>query len=68
VQLSDGVFRQGTQFGSEGNIAAFLADGVVNGPFGHGATKHFFEAKSLGAKLNVIVIPAAGLAALVFDV
>jgi hypothetical protein len=67
VQAPDGALRLGAQLGSKGDVAAAFGLDVVDSASRNRETQHFFQTQGLGTKLNVIVIPATPLAALVLD-
>jgi len=53
--------------GVEDDLVAFGGGGVVDEAGRDAEAEHFFEAKGLGAELDVVVDPAAGAAFFVFD-
>ncbi|MDQ3624516.1 MAG: hypothetical protein M3463_18850 [Verrucomicrobiota bacterium] len=67
LQIRRGLLGDGAQFPGELHLAPPFARRVKDGPALHGAREHLFEAKRLGAKLNVVVVEVPPLALLVFD-
>jgi hypothetical protein len=67
VEPGDRVFGLGAEFGCELDLAPRLALLVIDRAAGDGRSEHFFEAEGLGAKLDVVVVPPAFLAAFIFD-
>ena len=67
VQATDGRLGLVAKFGRKRDGPSLLTLGVKDRALRHGNTDHFFEAKGLGTKLNVVVIPLAEPASFVFD-
>ena len=67
MKLDDSVLGLGAEFGSERDLASRLTLLVIDRAAEDGGSEHFFEAKGLGAELDVVVVPAALLTAFVFD-
>jgi hypothetical protein len=58
-QLLNGVFRFLSEVSGEMDFFSTLTFDVEDGSFWNSNVKHFFEAKSLRAELNLVVIPAS---------
>ena len=65
--MLDGLFGQVTQLAVKGNSNASPGAPVEDFPLLYCLAGHFFQAKGLGAELDVIVVPFSFLAVFVFD-
>ena len=67
TDLGDEVFRFIAQCLSEGNVPAAAGLQRIDRPSFNGNAEHLFEAKGLGAELNVVVTSFAAGSVFVFD-